>query len=139
MKPIRILMVDDSADYVESAARFLSADANLQIVGQVADGQDAINKVEELKPDLVLMDWAMPQMPGPVALRRIKAQPNPPRIIMLTMYDYTEYRIISQLAYADGFVAKSEFGKKLIPLIYSLFDPKTVETSPLAVNEKTKI
>ena len=140
MNPIRILIVDDSTDYIDSASRFLSSDPRLQIVGSASTGVEALGKVAELKPDLVLMDWAMPEMTGPVALRRIKVQSNPPRIIMLTMYDNTEYRDIAQMAYADGFVAKSDFGKKLIPLIYSLFDTKPAETpTSSAVNEESKI
>jgi len=139
MDLIRILIVDDSTDYIDSASRFLASDPRLQIVGNASTGVEALEKVAELKPDLVLMDWAMPEMTGPVALRRIKAQSNPPRIIMLTMYDNTEYRDIAQMTYADGFVAKSDFGKKLLPLIYSLFETKPAEASvSAAVNEETK-
>jgi DNA-binding NarL/FixJ family response regulator len=128
MQLIRILLVDDSPDFIESAARFLSADPRLEIVGRASSGKEALVAVKEAKPDLVLMDWAMPEMPGPVAMRRIKSEPPAPRVIVLTMYDLPEYRAIAKLAYADGFVAKSDFGEKLVPLIYQLFqDAETVE------------
>lgn len=122
MPIIRILLVDDSPDFIESAARFLSADPGLQVVGRASSGKEAIQVVKDIKPDLVLMDWAMPEMPGPVAMRRIKSEPPAPRVIVLTMYDLPEYRAIAKLAYADGFVAKSDFGEKLVPLIYKLFE-----------------
>lgn len=121
MSTIRILIADDSSDFAESATQFLSADPNLQIVGRATSGQEALTKVSEVKPDLVLMDWAMPEMPGPVAMRRIKSDPKAPRVIILTMYDLPEYRTIAKLAHADGFVSKSDFGEKLVPLIYELF------------------
>lgn len=133
MPSIRIVLVDDSPDFLESAARFLSEDPNFQVVGQVRSGQEALARVPELLPDLVLMDWAMPEMPGPVVMRRLKANAHPPRVIILTMYDLPEYRAIAQLAHADGFIAKSDFGQKLVPLIYSLFD-----LAALAAQEKTQ-
>jgi len=122
MQPIRILLVDDSPDFMESAARFLAADPRFEIVDRASSGKEALLKVAEKQPDLVLIDWAMPEMPGPVAMRRIKSEPLPPRVIVLTMYDLPEYRAIAKLAYADGFVAKSDFGEKLVPLIYKLFE-----------------
>ncbi len=73
----------------------------------------------------------MPEMPGPVAMRRIKSNPSAPRVIVLTMYDLPEYRAIAKLAYADGFIAKSDFGEKLIPMIYSLFT-EAVNPTPLS-------
>lgn len=121
MTLIRILLVDDSPDFLESAAQFLAADPHFQIVGRADSGAAALAQVGLVQPDLVLMDWALPEMPGPVAMRRIKAHPQPPRVIILTIYDQPEYRAIARLAYADGFVSKSDFGEKLVPLIYSLF------------------
>lgn len=129
MQPIRILLVDDSPDFIESAARFLSADPKFQIAGQASSGKEALDVVKTVKPHLVLMDWAMPEMPGPVAMRRIKSESPDIRVIVLTMYDLPEYRAIAKLAYADGFVAKSDFGEKLVPLINKLFEPASQPNS----------
>jgi DNA-binding NarL/FixJ family response regulator len=129
MTPIRILMVDDSPDFLESASRFLSADPQFEVVGRANSGILALAMAAELRPDLVLMDWAMPEMPGPVAMRHLKLGPQPPRVIILTMYDLPEYRAIAKLAFADGFLAKSDFGEKLQPMIYSLFSLATVQQS----------
>ncbi len=64
MSPLRLLLVDDSHDFLESAARFLSAYPCLEIVGWTFSGRDAQELVARLQPDLVLMDLSMPGMNG---------------------------------------------------------------------------
>ncbi|MDF2439577.1 MAG: hypothetical protein JWN98_561 [Abditibacteriota bacterium] len=120
MIPISILVVDDSPNFLQSAIRFLSTDYRVNIVGLALSGDDAIAQVEQLHPDLVLMDLAMPGMNGLEVTRVLKAGTNPPRVIILTLHDAPEYQIAAAEANADGFVAKSDFGAKLLPLIDSL-------------------
>jgi len=121
MRTIRILLVDDNFNFLEAAARFLASDTHIEIVGLVSSGQDALQQIEQLQPDLILMDIALPEVNGLEATRNIKAQPNPPRVIILTLYDNPEYRSASKAAKADGFIAKSELGAQLLPLIHSMF------------------
>src|SRR5262249_44795072 len=94
--PLRILLVDDSWAFLGSAEHFLSMETDLQIIGCVSSGQEAIDQVELLKPDLVLMDVAMPIMNGLTAARRIKALPNGPRLVLMTVHDYPAYRAEAQ-------------------------------------------
>ncbi len=121
MRTIRILLVDDNFSFLEAAARFLASDTNIEIIGQISSSLDAIQQVGQLQPDLILMDIAMPEVNGLEATRSIKAQPNAPRVIILTLYDNQEYRTASKAVKADGFIAKSEFGAQLLPLIHSMF------------------
>jgi DNA-binding NarL/FixJ family response regulator len=121
MDPIRVYLVDDSQDFLEAVARFLGSDSRVDIIGQSQSGEDAIQQVPMLKPDLVLMDLAMPDMNGLETTRRIKAGPDAPRIIILTLHDNTEYRAAASSVEADGFIAKSELGVQLLPMITSLF------------------
>jgi DNA-binding NarL/FixJ family response regulator len=118
--PIRILLVDDSPGFLKSAARFLSAEPRIEVAGQALSSRDALEQVISLRPDLVLIDVAMPGMNGLEATRRIKAQSDAPQVIILTMHDNPEYRAEARIAGADGFVSKSEFGSQLLPLIYEL-------------------
>jgi len=120
MLPIRILLVDDSRDFIESAIRFLSADAQLEIVGCALSGAEAIDQIARVQPDLVLMDWAMPGMSGLEATHQIKAGPGAPGVVIVTLHDNLEYRAAARAAGADGYVAKSELGQALLPLIHQL-------------------
>jgi DNA-binding NarL/FixJ family response regulator len=120
MTPIRVLLVDDSSEFLEAVARFLSSDGRIELIGSTYSGQEVLQKVPDVKPDLILLDIAMPDMNGLELTRRIKAQPGAPRVIILTLYDNSEYRSAAGAVQADGFVAKSELGEQLLPLIHSL-------------------
>lgn len=120
MKKFRVLLVDDSEEFLNSAASFLSLQPGLEVVGQVRSGAEAIRIGAEVAPDLILMDIAMPQMNGLEATRRIKAGPAAPLVVILTLYDHPDYRSQSKMAGADGFVSKSNFVLELLPVIDAL-------------------
>jgi DNA-binding NarL/FixJ family response regulator len=120
MKPLRILLVDDSAEFLESAARLLMLHPELCIVGRAASGSAALEQVAALHPDLVLMDLAMPGMNGLETTRQIKAQSTAPLVVIMTLYDVAEYRTAARNATADGFIAKSSIRSQLLPLLSSL-------------------
>jgi DNA-binding NarL/FixJ family response regulator len=131
MPPLRILLVDDSAEFLESAARLLMLHQELHIVGRAASGSAALEQVAALQPDLVLMDLAMPGMNGLETTRQIKAQPAPPRVVIMTLYDVAEYRTAARNATADGFIAKSSIRSHLLPLLASMFpNPSSSDDQP---------
>jgi DNA-binding NarL/FixJ family response regulator len=105
-RPIRILLVDDSADFLESATRFLASKPGLAVVGQAISGADALAAVRSLRPDVVLMDVAMEGMNGLEATRQIKALDSPPKILLVSMYDSAELRALAETVGADGFIGK---------------------------------
>jgi len=117
---MRILLVDDSVEFLDVAARILSADSIVEIVGRAQSGYEALRRVNELRPDLVLMDLAMPGMNGLEATRLIKEDPLGPKVVILTLHDNREYRTVAEALGADGFVSKSELGTQLQPLIQKL-------------------
>lgn len=123
---IRTLLVDDSSEFLEAAQRFLNSDPQIEICGILRSGQEAVDAVKRLHPDLVLMDLAMPGMNGLAATRQIKALADPPLVIILTLYDHAEYRLASEAVDADDFITKSEFGSELLPLIHRLFPGEMV-------------
>lgn len=114
---MRVLVVDDSPQFVTAVTRFLSAVMQLEVVGHAGSGIEAIEQVARLHPDVVLMDWMMPEMDGLEATRRIKRGSSPPQVIMLTLNDGSEYRRLAELAGADGFVSKGDLGSALWPLL----------------------
>ena len=121
MRKIKILLVDDSEQFLQSTTAFLSQCPSVEVIGTATSGKDAIKKVQELRPDLVLMDIAMPGMNGIEATQRIKAKPGGPKIIILTIHDDAEYRSAAKDAGADGFVRKSNLLTHLLPLLDTLF------------------
>ncbi len=121
MRTIRVLLVDDHAEFLAALARFLSVDPTVKAVGQAHSGTEALKRTAELGPDLVLVDLSMPDMNGLEVTRQLKRLPNAPCVIMLTMHDLPQYRAAAKAAGADGFVSKAGFGTQLRPTIRALF------------------
>ncbi|CAG0928952.1 Chemotaxis protein CheY [Thermoflexales bacterium] len=120
MASIRVLLADDNEFFLEAASQFL-AQALLTVVGLAYTGREAVEQVNRLKPDLVLMDIAMPEMNGLEATRHIKAQPDPPRVIVLTLHDISAYAAEARAVGADNLVTKTAMGVELLPAINLLF------------------
>ncbi|MFX0537570.1 response regulator [Ornithinimicrobium sp. Y1847] len=105
--PIRILLVDDQPLLLQGFKMILSVEEDLQVVGQVGDGQQAIDAVPELRPDLILMDVQMPVLDGIEATRRIVADHPDTKIVMLTTFDRDDYLFDALEAGASGFLLKN--------------------------------
>ncbi|MBI3812147.1 MAG: response regulator transcription factor [Nitrospirae bacterium] len=125
MKPVRILLVDDSLEFLLSSTEFLSTFPELKVVGEAKSGEEALKMVGILHPDLVLMDLRMPGIGGLEAVRLIKQMERPPRTVFVTIHDDLEYRASVKKTGADGFVGKSRLGAELLPLIRELFRTET--------------
>lgn len=121
MSPIRVLLVDDNFGFLKSARLLLSAHPDIVVAGEAHSGIEALAEIERLAPDLVLMDLVMPEMNGLEVTRRAKVGKSPPCIIILTLYYNPEYRNAALSVGADGFLSKSEVGRRLCPFIYELF------------------
>ena len=117
---IRVLIVDDSEVVREALRRHLREIGHCDVVGFAGDGAEALKQVETLRPDLVVMDLRMPVMNGLQATRRLKAMPEPPRIIICSLADEWWKRIALE-AGADGFCSKSSLSRDLQLLIWRLF------------------
>jgi len=103
---IRVLIADDQALVRSGFRMILDAKADLEVVGEAADGAEAVALVEELQPDVVLMDVRMPNVDGLEATRRIVAAGSPARVIVLTTYDIDDYVYAALRAGASGFMLK---------------------------------
>jgi DNA-binding NarL/FixJ family response regulator len=82
--PIRIVIADDHPIFRDGLRRLLEAEPDLRIVGEAADGAEAVAMVGQLQPDILLLDLAMPRVPGMDALRELASGKNPVRTILLT-------------------------------------------------------
>jgi DNA-binding NarL/FixJ family response regulator len=107
---IRTVIVDDSAFIVESLGSFFQQQEGFEVVGIAETGLEAVDRVAELRPDLVMMDVRMPGMDGLEATRTIKACEDAPVVIMFTLEDSEGARAAAKAAGADDFVAKAPQG-----------------------------
>ncbi|MTV25338.1 response regulator transcription factor [Nitriliruptoraceae bacterium ZYF776] len=110
--PIRVLLVDDQELFRSGVAVIVDAQPDLEVVGQAADGRQAVRAVDELEPDVVLMDLRMPELDGVDATREIFApsrtarRRRPVRVLVLTTFDLDE-RAAAAIRYgASGFLLK---------------------------------
>ena len=114
---VRCLIADDQAMVREGFAAVLTAQPGLQVVGQAADGADAVRQAQHLHPDVVLMDVRMPVMDGLAATRQIlraAAGPQRPRVLMLTTFDLDDYVYQALRAGASGFLLKDATAAELV-------------------------
>ncbi len=121
MEKIKILVADDHALMRDGIRALLSLNNDMEIVGEAADGREAIEKVQELLPDVVVMDIAMPIMDGLEATRRIKKKNPKMKVMVLTQYDNREYILSAIKAGADGYVPKRAAGSELASAIRAVY------------------
>jgi DNA-binding NarL/FixJ family response regulator len=112
----RCLIADDQAMVREGFAAVLDSQPGLLVVGQAADGSDAVRQARQLEPDVILMDVRMPVMDGLQATREILGDAGParPRVLMLTTFDLDEYVYAALRAGASGFLLKDATAAELI-------------------------
>ena len=105
---IRVLLADDQPLMREGLRTILSAHDDIEVVGEAADGSEAIERARSLRPDLVLMDVEMPGLDGLTATRRLLADgPSAPRVVVLTTFDREDYIVEALRAGASGFLLKT--------------------------------
>ena len=102
----RVGLIDDDSLVRAGLAMILGADPGIEVVGQGADGSEAVPLVQKHRPDVLLMDVRMPTLDGIAATKAVTALPSPPKIIMLTTFDMDEYVFQALEAGASGFLLK---------------------------------
>jgi len=122
MKKIKLLLVDDHTLFRESLHSHLDAIENFEVIGEAADGLEAVKKTEELHPDIVLMDYAMPNLNGLGATLEIKKRNAAVKIIILTMYETGPH--INQILRggASGYVLKKAPTQELVSAINAVYN-----------------
>ncbi len=130
MKSLNIMLVDNHAKFLTAARHFLEVQPQCAVSGQASSGREVLCQLTRTRPDLVLMDWDMPEMDGLEAMRRIKARCPAPAVIMLSLHDGPAYRAAAAAAGADGFVCKVEFCTQLLQLVRTLFGLATEPLKP---------
>ena len=117
MTPIRILLVDDQALFREGLRTLLSVHADLEVVGEAGNGEEAVRLAAAAHPNVVLMDVQMPVLDGVAATRRLRAAQPECHVIMLTTFDDDEKVFEGLRAGAVGYLLKDAPSEKLVEAI----------------------
>lgn len=117
MDKIKVLMVDDHAIMRDGIRALLGIHSDIEIVGEATEGKEAFEKTQELAPDVIIMDIAMPGIDGLEATRRIKKQNPKAKILILTQYDNKEYMLSAIKSGASGYLPKRALGTDLVSAI----------------------
>jgi len=123
---IRILIVEDQRIVREGLRAVLEDEDEIAIVGEAANGQEAIDLFMQLQPDVVLMDLQMPVIDGPEATRRIREQSPDARILVLTTYATDEFIFKALRAGAQGYLLKDASANELLGAIHSVHAGQTL-------------
>ena len=123
--PIRILIVEDQRIVREGLTALLEDEAEVEIAGEAADGQQAVDLFDRLRPDVVLMDLQMPLVDGAEATRRIREQAPEAHILVLTTYATDEFIFKALRAGAQGYVLKDASADELLAAIRAVYHGQT--------------
>jgi DNA-binding NarL/FixJ family response regulator len=110
---IRVLIADDQGMVRSGFSILLNAQPDIEVVGEAVNGQDAVRKAADLRPDVVLMDVRMPVLDGLAATRLITERTDPPGILVLTTFDLDDYVYEALRAGASGFLLKDASAQEL--------------------------
>ena len=111
--PIRLVIADDQGMVRAGFRSLLESEPDLRVIGEAVDGEDAIEQVTKLRPDVTLMDIRMPHLDGLAATRQLVAAGVPTRVLVLTTFDLDEYVFEALRAGASGFLLKDAPAEEL--------------------------
>lgn len=132
MKSLRILVADDHEVVRRGLCSLLSSQADWEVCGEAVDGREAVEKAQQLKPDIVVLDVGMPNLSGLEATRQIlRALPNV-RVLILTLHDSDQIVTEVLSAGARGFLLKSDAARELVAAVDAVKRGKTYFTSKVA-------
>ena len=121
MTKIRVLVADDHAIVRDGIRALLALTEDIEVIGEAANGRDALKMVTRLSPDIVLMDIVMPLMDGLEATRRVHKEFPEAKVIVLTQYEDREYVLPVIEAGASGFISKAVASSELTSAIRSVY------------------
>jgi len=124
-RKIRVLIADDHSLMRQGLKKLLELEKDLEIIGVAVDGEDALKKSIDLKPDVLLLDINMPNMNGIQTLRRIKDMGLATKVIMLTIHDDREYLFETVNIGAEGYVLKDADTDSLVKAIKDVYNGGT--------------
>lgn len=106
MEKIKVIIADNHPAFREGLCRLLADESDLEVIGQAADGEEAITLAHELKPDVAIIDVTMPKLSGIDATKRIKTESPDTAVLIVSAFNYQNYILASLRAGAAGYLTK---------------------------------
>jgi DNA-binding NarL/FixJ family response regulator len=131
-QPIRIVLADDHALVREATAELLERAGGIQVLGQAANGHEALRLVEALRPDVLLLDLAMPGLDGLEVARRAHELSPSTRIVALTAHEEQPYVMAMLQAGASGYLSKASRGQEVVQAVRAAAAGETVFSATIA-------
>jgi DNA-binding NarL/FixJ family response regulator len=131
ISPVRVLVVEDFAPFRQFIASALAKRSDLQIVGEVADGEEAVQQAQELQPDLILLDIGLPTLNGIAAAQRIRQVAPESKIIFVTQESSTDVVQKALNSGARGYVVKTKAATELLAAAEAVLEGKRFLSSGL--------
>ena len=132
MIPVRLVLADDHEIMRVGLRSLLESQLNWSVVGEAVDGEEAVEMVLSLKPDVALLDIAMPKLSGLEAARQILLQVPRTKILLLSAHDSTQVIADVLDSGAKGYVLKSDAARDLVAAVQALYSNQTFFTSKVA-------
>jgi DNA-binding NarL/FixJ family response regulator len=132
MTKIRIFIADDHEIVRRGLRATLEAEPDVELIGEASNGREAVTRVNELQPDIVVMDVGMPELNGLEATRQIRAVSPSVRVLILTVHESEQ--VVREVldAGAQGYLLKSDAGRDLVHAVRALIEDKPFFTSKVA-------
>jgi DNA-binding NarL/FixJ family response regulator len=134
---MRVLLVDDYAPFRSLVRSALLKLRELQVVGEVSDGMDAVQKARELRPDLILLDIGLPTLDGIEAARRIRKLSPTSKILFVSANRCWEIAEEALRSGGGGYVVKSDAASDLLPAVKSVLKGRRFVSGSLAAHDLT--
>ena len=132
MDKIKVLVTDDQAELAQELKSVLETDSGLEVTGIALDGFDALEKMAQNTPDVVLLDIRMPNMNGVVATRRIKEEYPQVKVVILTTFDDSDYILNAINNGASGYLLKDIGASALISAVKNAYEGDTILPAKIA-------
>jgi DNA-binding NarL/FixJ family response regulator len=128
---IKVLLADDHTIVRDGLCALLEADPAIRVVGNAANGRQAIDQIEELQPDVVVMDISMPELNGIEATRKIQAISPQVRVIILSMLGTADHVFHALQAGARGYLLKESAGREVTEAVKAVFAGELYFSTPI--------
>lgn len=117
---VRVVIAEDHAVVREGTRQIVASDPRIDVVGEAEDGQAALDLVNELRPDVLILDLHLPAVTGIEVARRLQESRSPTRILVLSAYDDDDYVFAAMDAGASGYLLKTAHGEEVIDAIHAI-------------------